>query len=283
MSHPLLVEAIESRFVPMLVYNNRKNDRELLNRFDEPAWNNPVIRFFDADLVDLLARKDEVWKFGEVASHLIKGIRAADREPPTYLKLGQTEYALQTESASFAMHCYWEGEVQFGKLPGVISTQTGWYNETEIVNVVFDPSAMTYRELVTDAIRSRCAATIYTRTAAQKNIAMKLVDGKKEKNKVVAVTKFPLGRLAEEKDQKYYLKASPFSLLPLISAQEVRINSALGSRENALDFLSPRQRELFVKLKKRLSDDQVLIAQLKQATAEMDFQQYFRYLQEIAR
>ena len=97
------------------------------------------------------------------------------------------------------------------------------------------------------------------------------------------MTKFPLGRLAEEKDQKYYLKASPFSLLPLISAQEVRINSALGSRENALDFLSPRQRELFVKLKKRLSDDQVLIAQLKQATAEMDFQQYFRYLQEIAR
>ena len=55
LSHPLLVEAIESEFVPVAIYNNRGgHDREVLGRFDEPAWNNPVVRLLGPDGRDLV-------------------------------------------------------------------------------------------------------------------------------------------------------------------------------------------------------------------------------------
>jgi hypothetical protein len=39
--HPLLVEAIETEFVPVFVYNNRGGrDAEILARYGEPSWNN---------------------------------------------------------------------------------------------------------------------------------------------------------------------------------------------------------------------------------------------------
>ena len=50
LTNPILVEAIENEFIPMLVYNNRKGgmDQKLLERYQEPAWNYQVIRFLDA-------------------------------------------------------------------------------------------------------------------------------------------------------------------------------------------------------------------------------------------
>ena len=45
------VETTLDTFIPVLVYNNRSSgmDGELLDRFDEPAWNFQVIRFLDRD------------------------------------------------------------------------------------------------------------------------------------------------------------------------------------------------------------------------------------------
>ena len=49
LSHPLLVEAAETLFVPVFIRNNDpdKNsaDSKLLQRFKEQAWNYPVVRF----------------------------------------------------------------------------------------------------------------------------------------------------------------------------------------------------------------------------------------------
>jgi len=68
LTHPLLVEAIEEEFIPMLVYNNRSSglDKELLTRFEEPGWNYQVIRFIDADQRDVIPRRDQVWDIGGV-------------------------------------------------------------------------------------------------------------------------------------------------------------------------------------------------------------------------
>jgi len=53
--HPLLVEAAESAFEPVLVYNNRKGwDADVLRSFNEPSWNNPVVRYLDSDGRDLV-------------------------------------------------------------------------------------------------------------------------------------------------------------------------------------------------------------------------------------
>ena len=88
LTNPLLVEAIENEFIPMLVYNNSKGgmDQKLLKRFQEPAWNYQVIRFLNAAGYDVIPRKDRVWTTSGVASRRLEALMAANRPVPEYLK-----------------------------------------------------------------------------------------------------------------------------------------------------------------------------------------------------
>ena len=57
LTHPLLVEAIETEFVPLAIHNNKGgHDGEILKRFQEPAWNNPVVRVVDSEGSNILPR-----------------------------------------------------------------------------------------------------------------------------------------------------------------------------------------------------------------------------------
>jgi len=86
--HPLLVEAIESEFEPVLIYNNRDGeDGATRERLGEPAWNNPVMRFLDASGRDVLPRRDDLYGSYEVAARLVQALRAAHRPVPEYLRL----------------------------------------------------------------------------------------------------------------------------------------------------------------------------------------------------
>ncbi len=88
LTNPLLVEAIENEFFPVLVYNNRKGglDEKYLKRFQEPAWNYQVIRFLDAEGRDIIPRKDRIWTTSGVASRMIEALKTANRPVPPYLK-----------------------------------------------------------------------------------------------------------------------------------------------------------------------------------------------------
>ena len=58
LSNPLIVEAIETDFTPLLIHNNKSGkDADVLQRFGEPAWNYQVIRFLDAAGGDILPRR----------------------------------------------------------------------------------------------------------------------------------------------------------------------------------------------------------------------------------
>ena len=88
LTNPQLVKAIEEEFIPMLVYNNRSGgmDRELLERYREPAWNFQVIRFLDAEGKDIIPRKDRVWTTSGVARRMVKTLRVVKRQVPDYLE-----------------------------------------------------------------------------------------------------------------------------------------------------------------------------------------------------
>ena len=87
LTNPQIVKAIEDEFHPVLVYNNRGGkDRELLERFNEPAWNFQVVRFLNADGDDIIPRKDRVWSISELASRMIEVLVALNRNIPEYLE-----------------------------------------------------------------------------------------------------------------------------------------------------------------------------------------------------
>src|SRR3546814_16326735 len=52
-----MVELIADRFVPVAIFNNHPGaDAEILRRYDEPSWNNPVVRFLGPDGAELLPK-----------------------------------------------------------------------------------------------------------------------------------------------------------------------------------------------------------------------------------
>ena len=120
LSHPLLVEAVDSEFVACAIYNNKKGkDASVLKRFKEPALNNPVVRYLDHKGKNVIPRKDSVWSLHAATSRTVEALEAGKRSVPAYLRLLVEESKGKKKKATFAMHCFWEGEALLGSLPKV--------------------------------------------------------------------------------------------------------------------------------------------------------------------
>jgi hypothetical protein len=173
LSHPLLVEAIEDEFIPVAVFNNVPGkDAELLARFAEPARNNPVVRFLDADGRDVIARRDGVWTTHGLAMRMSQALHAVDRRPSDYLLLAIEETVESgRETATFATACFWEGEVCLAAIDGVLATRPGHLDGREVVEVLFDSAMRSYAEVVRDALASECAAAVCAHDAEQERVA----------------------------------------------------------------------------------------------------------------
>ena len=79
-------------------------EKEVLERFDEPTWNNPVMRFVDAKGKDVIPRKDRVWTTGGVYARMTKALEAVKRPVPDWLALAALENSSgDVETAVFAM------------------------------------------------------------------------------------------------------------------------------------------------------------------------------------
>lgn len=201
-------------------------------------------------------------------------LKAAKQDVPICLQLVRLEHSSNRHLASFAMHCYWEGEVQFGQLDGVIETSSASYDNREIVNVFYDPSIVDYEKLVKHAIKVRCASRVYARTREQSRIAKELAPELAD-----VIPKDELGKPAKASDQKYYLEASPLRLLPLTRLQRVRVNSALGRRMDPRIFLSRSQIQMADWIQK-VSEDNSLMLELHKAQKEMGLNKYSEFVKQ---
>lgn len=231
----MLVEALEDEFIPLLVFNNKPGrDDELRERFAEPAWNNPVVRFLDASGKDLLARRDGIWSSAAVATRLVEALTAAKRPVPAYLANLAAEMAEPRAQALFTMYCFWEGEATFGALAGVVATTavdvpaaasgTGKLEEGVLVDYL--PSRVTRAELI----------------AAWKGLACADRDLCDDARALAAATP------AKPSDRKHALRATPLWQLPMTPLQQARANAAIASGGDPLAAQSPRQRRLASRL-----------------------------------
>lgn len=234
LSHPLIVEAIETEFHPVLVYNNRSGgpDAALLKRYNEPAWNYQVIRFVGADGRDLIERRDRVWTVAAVAGRIVEALRAAGRPVPKYLHSLIAINTPDIETAAFAMHCFWTGEYHLGSIDGVIATEAGWLDGREVTLVRYDPAALPLDRLASRAAGLECAHRVYTPDA--KPLAG-LDAGQLDDSY----------RPASTSDQKRQLSRWPaIKKIPGINANQLTKLNSLAPRDvtAALSHLSPRQR-----------------------------------------
>ncbi|MEM8678394.1 MAG: VPGUxxT family thioredoxin-like (seleno)protein, type 2 [Planctomycetota bacterium] len=233
LSEPLLVEAIEGEFVPVVIYNNRDSgsDARLLARFQEPSWNYQVVRFLDDKGEDIIPRKDKVWTLDGIAARMVQALEQAQRTVPKYIvaMAAGSGDANRYGEAAFAQHCFWTGEYELGHIDGVIATEAGWLDGREVTVVQFDKHQLSLEALIQQASQSKCADKVYTRAGG--------ADGSSD----VGVLDDSYRR-AETKDQKRQLMNWP-DIPGLTKMQATKLNAlAPRDRQAALEWLSPQQR-----------------------------------------
>ena len=236
LSHPLLVEAAETLFVPLVVYNNVKGeDRQTLTRFREPSWNNPVVRITDSSGQLLAPRLAGDYQIGGLAETMVAALEKAGAPIPLYLQNVALEFSAKNgapETVSFAMYCFWTGEAAFGSVPGVISTEPGFMGRKEVVRVTFLPNISKLEQLLAIGQNNQCADGFYSQNPKQRQQAAKVLIG----SDISSPKKF-----RPDRQPKYYMSKTLYRFLPMTSLQATRVNAAIARGQNPDLLLSPRQ------------------------------------------
>lgn len=237
LSHPLIVEAISTYFVPVAIFNNKNgHDAEVLAAYKEPTWNNPVIRIVDEKGKDLVPRHSGQYQPASVVKTINSALIKSNRLIPEYLVLLETELNADPAELYLEMYCFWSGEKNIGAQDGVIYTEPGYSNGKEVVRVVFDESATSAEKIAARAEKTGNADAIHVKNGAA------LIDAE-------GIRKTPLKNYTVDKDLHYYLKNSEFAYLPLSPMQATRINSALGNGTSPATYLSPLQQQMLKDIK----------------------------------
>lgn len=236
LSHPLLVEAIESLFVPLAIYNNKEGaDRAVLKRYGEPAWNNPVVRLVDSFGDGLVPRISGDYSPVAVATSMIYALQRADRDVPLYLQLMRDEWQARqsgTEKVTPSMYCFWTGEKTYGSLTGVIGTTAGFVDGREVVEVEYDPSVISLEALLAAGRKGSCADRVYAHNDSQIKPATRVVgEGYVNNAKTIRPDRRP----------KYYLSRTHYRAVPMTGLQAARANALIGEGKSPDAVLSPRQ------------------------------------------
>ena len=225
LSHPLIVESIETDFIPLLVRNNKPGkEAELLKKYKEPSWNYPVVRFFGKGAKELLPRRDSQFTLNQVLPRMEQALANAGSKSKI-LPLAKPETAA-TSKLALAQHCFWTGELAIGGINGVTSTEAGWLDGREVTLINYDKKVVSEEEIISQAKAQSCADKAYRESELNGYRTARLHDQKRQ----LQGTKF--GRLSD-----------------LTAYQKTKLNAfARGNPKRAIDFLSPRQLEQLAQL-----------------------------------
>lgn len=176
---------------------------------------NPMLRVLAPDGITLSRRQLANPNTGAGLAEMVRLLEAAHRPVPEYLRTVCDEYSGRPrESARFAVGCYWEGERELGKLPGVVASRTGMIGRDEVVELHFDPAVIAPTDLSAHAARLSCFRGVPSTQAA----------------------------LVEDPEQQHTLANHPeFAAILMTPLQRTKVNAALSDHQDLAPLLSPTQ------------------------------------------
>ncbi len=248
LSHPLIVEAIETYFIPLVIYNNvGGKDRQTLSFYGEPSWNNPVVRIVGADKKDLLPRLSGNYAPSGLLSYMLEGLAKSGAPVPTFLPLIRDELMAEetgVDKTTLSMFCFWTGEKELGRLDGVVHTEAGFMHGREVVNVYFNPSVIGLEEVIHKGAAAQCADQAFVQSS-QARTAKKLLGDPQVREE---------GTFRLDREPKYYLSRTPYRHVPMSPAQAVKVNALIGAGQRPDALLSPRQLKILEQVRRHRND-----------------------------
>lgn len=229
LSNPLLVEAIESCFVPLCIYNNAEGkDRNVLNKYNEPTWNNPVVRITDSNGLDIVPRQPDFRKMSKTLTVMKDGIKKSGYSVPAYLDLLSEEVGAEESSMVseiyFSMYCFWSGEKEIAGIDGVVATEAGFMSGKEVVKIKYRSDKITPEALFTQSKKVGCGDEMYGNVLSGTKLKIK-----------------PLAKYKKDSEDKYYLFNSEYKIIPMTSLQKTKVNRLLALGQKPDNLLSRRQ------------------------------------------
>ncbi len=229
LSHPLIVEIIETYFIPLCIYNNLAgNDALVLHKFNEPAWNNPVVRIIDESETDIVPRQNDFRSTYKTLITIRQALSDSGCTIPEYLSLLIDEYEGfekgLVDEVYFGMGCFWAGEKEIGGLGGVIGTEAGYMYGKEVVKVTYRKDQSSLEQIVNSSRRAGCADEVFGAIQNGSKILIR-----------------PIGPYQKDEDDKYYLSKSKYRIIPMTGLQKTKVNMAIAKQIDPKRYLSPRQ------------------------------------------
>ncbi|WP_394750047.1 VPGUxxT family thioredoxin-like (seleno)protein, type 2 [Spongiimicrobium salis] len=237
LSNPLLVEAIENEFIPLAIHNNKGGaDKKVLDIYNEPSWNNPVVRIVDQYGKDVVERISGNYSAKALYNAMVSVLKLENKPIPGYIKLLGEELSAANSGTikekTYKMYCFWSGEKHLGSAEGVLHTEAGFMGGHEVVRVKYDSKRISEEDLTQFASNADISPISSDRSYRPAT-----------------------------KDEDYYLQHTPFKYLPLSPLQRTKINSAIGNRLDPMQYLSPSQLKWLEQLTKSNNKEKVLFNQ----------------------
>ena len=209
-----MAELISVHFIPVAIFNNHSGkDAGILRRFGEPSWNNPVVRFLGPDGTEIVPKLADRYDALGLHEKITAVLECVGENLPGYFRLLARDLLVEsglTENALYTTPCFWSGETSLAQHPAVITTDAGWVDGEEAVQVRFDPQAVTLADL-----------NAYARAEG--------------------FAPAERGSFSLDREPQFYLRKNPVRHLPLTAAQRTQINLAVPYRTPITDLLSPQQ------------------------------------------
>ena len=179
---------------------------------------NPLLGILAPEGITLSRQQLSNPNTGAGLAEMARLLKASHRPVPEYLRLVCDEYSGRPrETARFSVGCYWEGERELGKLPGVLGSRTGTVGPDEVVELHFDPAIISPAALSVRATRLTCFRGVPSTQAT----------------------------LIEDPAQQHTLASHPeFADILLTPLQRTKVNAALSDHQDLTPLLSPGQLRL---------------------------------------
>ncbi len=222
LSDPAVVKSIEENFVPLLIPNNKEGkDREILDQYNEPAWNYQVVRFLDSQGKDLIPRKDKVWTTAELNQRIDAALEKSGKP--------KAAAAPKTGRLAISQSCFWTGEMKIGAIEGVIRTEAGFFDGQEVTLVDYDPAQTIPARIYEQAKLDGVGTGAYLEDPASLPGSKKLTSDY---------------RPAPAGDQKRQIRGTAFQKLVLTPEQATKVNSYVRTNSSrAFTYLTESQKK----------------------------------------
>jgi len=247
LDHPLVVEAIESLFIPVAFFQGGSGmDETYADLLGDLAPSALEVWITDSDFNDVAPRLGESHTIHELLGAMIEAYGWRGKDVPEYVKILHTETVNPDalETAIFPVHCFWAGEVELGPSEGIVQTVPGRIDKQETVEVVFDRSVTSYEGLLEEALDVGLCENAYSLNDEQYRVASELVGTGKVKR---------AGKMFPDNKPKYYLSKSAYRHVPMTERQSIMVNADLFYERDPRNRLSPRQVQMheFIERNKR--------------------------------